>query len=52
LYNPDGSCYEGYFHKGEFHGEGKFTHADGSVEKGLWYNGTLQDDSDEIQTTE
>ena len=36
---PDGSKYVGEVKNGKRHGQGTYTHADGTVEKGIWKNG-------------
>lgn len=35
----DGSTFEGNFLKGVREGQGKLTHADGTVQEGVWVNG-------------
>lgn len=36
---PDGRRYEGYWHDGKQHGEGRFTNSKGRTKVGLWENG-------------
>lgn len=36
---PDGSVYEGDFHKGHRHGQGLYTYANGDTYEGEWYKG-------------
>lgn len=39
----DGSTFEGNFLKGVREGQGKLTHADGTVQEGVWVNGVYQE---------
>ena len=40
----DGECND----KGQWHGQGKFTHANGSIQEGLWFEGKFQEEPAQV----
>ena len=36
-----GTCYDGLFQVGDYEGEGKLVHQDGTIEEGIWKQGKL-----------